>query len=120
MMKAFPKTIEIVWCQEEPEIWADGVSLSRVCRKLFEREIAYAVAMPARAPAVGSLVHTSENKPVSSPTPSRLNALQRRSPRRTPVYYSAFETKWRYNFVQDDRTPSASTFDSTAGFFCAS
>ena len=25
----------------------------------------------------------------------------------------------RYNFVQNDRMPSASTFDSTARFFCA-
>src|SRR6059058_4838748 len=56
MMKAFPKTIEIVWCQEEPENMGGWSFIEPRLRKLFEREIAYAGRDASASPAVGSLV----------------------------------------------------------------
>src|SRR5438876_1009549 len=56
MMKAFPKTIEIVWCQEEPENMGGWSFIEPRLRKLFERDIAYAGRDAGASPAVGSLV----------------------------------------------------------------
>src|SRR6267378_2050278 len=56
MMKAFPKTIAIVWCQEEPENMGGWSFIEPRLRKLFEREIAYAGRDASASPAVGSLV----------------------------------------------------------------
>ena len=56
MMKAFPKTIGIVWCQEEPENMGAWSFIEARLRKLFEREIAYAGRDASASPAVGSLV----------------------------------------------------------------
>src|SRR5256712_5732497 len=56
MMKAFPKTIGIVWCQEEPENMGGWSFIEPRLRKLFEREIAYAGRDASASPAVGSLV----------------------------------------------------------------
>src|SRR6266704_2817884 len=56
MMKAFPKTIEIVWCQEEPENMGGWSFIEPRLRKLFERDIAYAGRDASASPAVGSLV----------------------------------------------------------------
>jgi 2-oxoglutarate dehydrogenase E1 component len=55
MMKAFPKTIGIVWCQEEPENMAAWSFIEPRLRKLFAREIAYAGRDASASPAVGSL-----------------------------------------------------------------
>src|SRR5213596_158604 len=55
MMKAFPKTIEIVWCQEEPENMGGWSFIEPRLRKLFEGEIAYAGRDASASPAVGSL-----------------------------------------------------------------
>jgi 2-oxoglutarate dehydrogenase E1 component len=61
MMKAFPKTIGIVWCQEEPENMGGWSFMEPRLRKLFEREIAYAGRDASASPAVGSLArHKSE------------------------------------------------------------
>jgi 2-oxoglutarate dehydrogenase E1 component len=61
MMKAFPKTIGIVWCQEEPENMGAWSFMEPRLRKLFEREIAYAGRDASASPAVGSLArHKSE------------------------------------------------------------
>src|SRR5438874_4076614 len=56
MIKAFPKTIGIVWCQEEPENMGGWSFIEPRLRKLFEREIAYAGRDASASPAVGSLV----------------------------------------------------------------
>src|SRR5216110_2934264 len=56
MMKAFPKTIGIVWCQEEPENMGGWSFIEPRLRKLLEREIAYAGRDASASPAVGSLV----------------------------------------------------------------
>src|SRR5207247_8613530 len=51
-----PKTIEIVWCQEEPENMGGWSFIEPRLRKLFERDIAYAGRDASASPAVGSLV----------------------------------------------------------------
>src|SRR5437588_9181005 len=56
MIKAFPETIGIVWCQEEPENMGGWSFIEPRLRKLFEREIAYAGRDSSASPAVGSLV----------------------------------------------------------------
>ncbi len=56
MMKAFPKTIGIVWCQEEPENMGAWSFMEPRLRKLFGREIGYAGRDASASPAVGSLV----------------------------------------------------------------
>jgi len=56
MMKAFRKPIEIDCARKNRRIWRMEFSLSRVLRKLFEREIAYAGRDASASPAVGSLV----------------------------------------------------------------
>src|SRR6267143_770928 len=56
MMKAFPKTIGIVWCQEEPENMGGWSFIEPRLRKLFEGEIGYAGRDASASPAVGSLV----------------------------------------------------------------
>ena len=61
VMKAFPKTIGIVWCQEEPENMGTWSFIEPRLRKLFAREIAYAGRDASASPAVGSLArHKSE------------------------------------------------------------
>jgi 2-oxoglutarate dehydrogenase E1 component len=55
MMKAFPKTIAIIWCQEEPENMGAWSFMEPRLRKLFGREIAYAGRDAGASPAVGSL-----------------------------------------------------------------
>jgi 2-oxoglutarate dehydrogenase E1 component len=55
MMKGFPKTIGIVWCQEEPENMGAWSFIEPRLRKLFGREIAYAGRDASASPAVGSL-----------------------------------------------------------------
>jgi len=55
MMKAFPKTVGIVWCQEEPENMGAWSFMEPRLRKLFGREIAYAGRDAGASPAVGSL-----------------------------------------------------------------
>jgi 2-oxoglutarate dehydrogenase E1 component len=55
MMKAFPKTAKLVWCQEEPENMGAWSFIEPRLRKLFECEIAYAGRDPSASPAVGSL-----------------------------------------------------------------
>jgi len=55
LMKAFPKTIGIVWCQEEPENMGAWSFMEPRLRKLFGREIAYAGRDASASPAVGSL-----------------------------------------------------------------
>jgi 2-oxoglutarate dehydrogenase E1 component len=55
MMKAFPKTAQLVWCQEEPQNMGAWSFIESRLRKLFEREIAYAGRDASASPAVGSL-----------------------------------------------------------------
>ncbi|MDP9187277.1 MAG: 2-oxoglutarate dehydrogenase E1 component [Verrucomicrobiota bacterium] len=55
MMKAFPKTAKLVWCQEEPQNMGAWSFIEPRLRKLFEHEIAYAGRDASASPAVGSL-----------------------------------------------------------------
>ena len=56
MMKGFPKTTPLVWCQEEPQNMGAWTFIGPRLRKLFGREIAYAGRDASASPAVGSLV----------------------------------------------------------------
>src|SRR5213082_9837 len=55
MMKGFPKTTQLVWCQEEPQNMGAWTFIEPRLRKLFGREIAYAGRDASASPAVGSL-----------------------------------------------------------------
>src|SRR5881227_2426002 len=55
MMKAFPKSAQLVWCQEEPENMGAWSFIEPRLRKLFGREIAYAGRKASASPAVGAL-----------------------------------------------------------------
>jgi 2-oxoglutarate dehydrogenase E1 component len=55
MVNAFAKTVQIVWCQEEPQNMGAWTFIEPQLRKLFEREIAYAGRDASASPAVGSL-----------------------------------------------------------------
>ncbi len=55
MMKAFPKTTPLVWCQEEPQNMGAWTFIEPRLRKLFGREITYAGRDTSASPAVGSL-----------------------------------------------------------------
>ena len=55
MVNSFPKTAQIVWCQEEPQNMGAWTFIEPQLRRLFEREIAYAGRDASASPAVGSL-----------------------------------------------------------------
>src|SRR5213594_1191758 len=55
MMKGFPKTTPLVWCQEEPQNMGAWTFIEPRLRKLFGREIAYTGRDASASPAVGSL-----------------------------------------------------------------
>jgi len=55
MMKAFPKTARLIWCQEEPENMGAWTFMEPRLRKLFQRDIAYTGRDASASPAVGSL-----------------------------------------------------------------
>src|SRR5437016_12584638 len=55
MVNAFPKTAQLVWCQEEPQNMGAWSFIEPRLRKLFGREIAYAGRDASASPAVGSL-----------------------------------------------------------------
>src|SRR5213594_3315241 len=55
MLKPFPKTATLVWCQEEPQNMGAWSFIEPRLRKLFGREIAYAGRKASASPAVGAL-----------------------------------------------------------------
>jgi 2-oxoglutarate dehydrogenase E1 component len=55
MVNAFPKTVRLVWCQEEPENMGAWSFIEPRLRKLLGRDIAYAGRDASASPAVGSL-----------------------------------------------------------------
>ena len=55
MVNAFPKNVQLVWCQEEPQNMGAWSFIEPRLRKLFSREIAYAGRDASASPAVGSL-----------------------------------------------------------------
>ena len=55
IVNAFPKTVQLVWCQEEPQNMGAWTFMEPRLRKLFGREIAYAGRDASASPAVGSL-----------------------------------------------------------------
>ncbi len=57
----FPKTAEIVWCQEESQNMGAWTFMEPRLRTLFKRDVAYAGRNASASPAVGSLaVHKRE------------------------------------------------------------
>jgi 2-oxoglutarate dehydrogenase E1 component len=61
MMKSFPKTARLVWCQEESQNMGGWSFIEPRLREMFKREIAYAGRNASASPAVGALaVHKRE------------------------------------------------------------
>ena len=54
-LKPFPKTAELVWCQEESQNMGAWTFMEPRLRALFKREVAYAGRNASASPAVGSL-----------------------------------------------------------------
>jgi 2-oxoglutarate dehydrogenase E1 component len=55
MLKPFPKTAKLVWCQEESQNMGAWTFIEPRLRALFGREITYAGRNASASPAVGSL-----------------------------------------------------------------
>ena len=55
LVKPFPKTAKLVWCQEESQNMGPWTFMEPRLRSLFKREIAYAGRNASASPAVGSL-----------------------------------------------------------------
>jgi 2-oxoglutarate dehydrogenase E1 component len=55
MVKPFPKTAKLVWCQEESQNMGAWTFMEPRLRGMFNREIAYAGRNASASPAVGSL-----------------------------------------------------------------
>ena len=55
MMKPFPKTAKLVWCQEESQNMGAWTFMEPRLRAMFKREIAYAGRNASASPAVGAL-----------------------------------------------------------------
>ena len=61
MMRSFPKTARLVWCQEESQNMGGWSFIEPRLREMFKREIAYAGRNASASPAVGALtVHKRE------------------------------------------------------------
>src|SRR5712691_4456159 len=56
MIKPYPKTAKLVWCQEESQNMGAWSFIEPRLRKMFGREIAYAGRAASASPAVGALV----------------------------------------------------------------
>jgi 2-oxoglutarate dehydrogenase E1 component len=55
MMKPFPKTARLVWCQEESQNMGAWTFIEPRLRAMFKREIAYAGRNASASPAVGAI-----------------------------------------------------------------
>jgi 2-oxoglutarate dehydrogenase E1 component len=55
MLKPFPKTAKIVWCQEEPQNMGAWTFMEPRLRQMLKREVAYAGRDAGASPAVGAL-----------------------------------------------------------------
>ncbi len=55
MLKPFPKTARLVWCQEESQNMGAWSFMEPRLREMFGREVAYAGRDPSASPAVGAL-----------------------------------------------------------------
>jgi len=61
MIKPYPKTAKLVWCQEESQNMGAWSFIEPRLRKLFGRNIAYAGRNASASPAVGALaIHKRE------------------------------------------------------------
>ena len=56
MLKPFPKSVKLVWCQEEPQNMGAWSFIEPILRVMFCCEIAYAGRSASASPAVGALV----------------------------------------------------------------
>ena len=55
MIKSFPKTAKVVWCQEESQNMGAWTFIEPRLRAMLRRDIAYAGRNASASPAVGSL-----------------------------------------------------------------
>ena len=55
MVRPFPKTAKLIWCQEEPQNMGAWTFMEPRLRRLFKSEIAYAGRDASASPAVGAL-----------------------------------------------------------------
>ena len=55
VVKPFPKTARLVWCQEEPQNMGAWSFIEPRLRAMFKKEIAYAGRRASASPAVGAL-----------------------------------------------------------------
>ncbi|OLD70200.1 MAG: 2-oxoglutarate dehydrogenase E1 component [Verrucomicrobia bacterium 13_1_20CM_4_55_9] len=61
MLKPFPKTATLVWCQEEPQNMGAWSFIEPRLRRLLGRDVAYAGRKASASPAVGALaIHKRE------------------------------------------------------------
>ena len=61
LMKPFPKTVKLVWCQEESQNMGAWSFIEPRLRALFKKEVVYAGRNASASPAVGALaVHKRE------------------------------------------------------------
>ena len=61
MLKLFPKTATLVWCQEEPQNMGAWSFIEPRLRRLLGRDVAYAGRKASASPAVGALaIHKRE------------------------------------------------------------
>jgi 2-oxoglutarate dehydrogenase E1 component len=56
MLKPFPKSAKLIWCQEESQNMGAWTFMEPRLRAMFQREIAYAGRNASASPAVGALV----------------------------------------------------------------
>jgi 2-oxoglutarate dehydrogenase E1 component len=56
MLKPFPKSAKLIWCQEESQNMGAWTFMEPRLRAMFKREIAYAGRNASASPAVGALV----------------------------------------------------------------
>jgi 2-oxoglutarate dehydrogenase E1 component len=56
LMKPFPTTARLVWCQEESQNMGAWTFIESRLRQMFKREVAYAGRNASASPAVGALM----------------------------------------------------------------
>jgi 2-oxoglutarate dehydrogenase E1 component len=56
MLKPFPKSAKLIWCQEESQNMGAWTFMEPRLRAMFKREVAYAGRNASASPAVGALV----------------------------------------------------------------
>ena len=93
MMKAFPKSAQLVWCQEEPENMGAWSFIEPRLRKLLAAMSPTLAATPAPVPRSARSRDISANKPASSPTRSRFECCHSERARDLTIEAGITQTK---------------------------